>query len=76
MDKENTFESSLADLESILQKLESGPQDLNKMLELFERGLKLTNICREKLKKAEDRITTLVKDGDQLKEKSGIISKW
>ena len=76
MAKENTFESSLAELESILQKLESGSQDLNKMLELFERGLKLTNICRGKLKKAEDRITTLVKDGDQLKEKSGIISKW
>ena len=74
MAKENTFESALAELESILQKLESGSQDLNEMLALFERGLKLTNICREKLKEAENRITTLVKDGEQLKEKSGIIS--
>ena len=74
MAKENTFESALAELESILQKLESGSQDLNEMLALFERGLKLTNICRGKLKEAENRITTLVKDGEQLKEKSGIIS--
>tara|TARA_Y100000590_G_scaffold144022_1_gene165572 strand:+ start:471 stop:698 length:228 start_codon:yes stop_codon:yes gene_type:complete len=74
MCKDDTFESALAELESILKKLESGSQDLNTMLELFERGLELTNICREKLKDAEDRVTTLVKDGVQLKEKSGIVS--
>ena len=74
MCKDVTFESALAELESILKKLESGSQDLNTMLELFERGLELTNICREKLKDAEDRVTTLVKDGVQLKEKSGIVS--
>ena len=74
MCKDDTFESALAELESILKKLESGSQDLNTMLELFERGLELTNICRDKLKDAEDRVTTLVKDGVQLKEKSGIVS--
>ena len=74
MCKDDTFESALAELESILKKLESGSQDLNTMLELFERGLELTNICREKLEDAEDRVTTLVKDGLQLKEKSGIVS--
>ena len=74
MIKKDTFESALAELESILKKLESGSQDLNTMLDLFERGLKLTNICRKKLEDAENRVTTLVKDGLQLKEKSGIIS--
>ena len=76
MSDENTFESALVELESILKELESGSQDLNTMLDLFERGLELTNICREKLKDAENRITTLVKEGSQLKEKSGIISAW
>jgi len=74
MSDKNTFESALVELESILKELESGSQDLNTMLDLFERGLELTNICREKLKDAENRITTLVKEGGQLKEKSGIIS--
>lgn len=74
MSEKNTFESALVELESILKELESGSQDLNTMLDLFERGLELTNICREKLKDAENRITTLVKEGGQLKEKSGIIS--
>ena len=76
MSDKNTFESALVELESILKELESGSQDLNTMLDLFERGLELTNICREKLKDAENRITTLVKEGGQLKEKSGIISIW
>ena len=76
MSEKNTFESALVELESILKELESGSQDLNTMLDLFERGLELTNICREKLKDAENRITTLVKEGGQLKEKSGIISAW
>ena len=40
MCKDDTFESALAELESILKKLESGSQDLNTMLELFERGFR------------------------------------
>ena len=76
MSKDDTFESALTELESILKELESGSQDLNKMLDLFERGLKLTNVCRKKLQDAENRITTLVNDGVELKEKSGIVSTW
>ena len=69
-----TFENTLKQLESIVEELESGSLDLDKMLELFEKGIQLTQSCQTQLKKAEDRIKTLLKDGDEFIEKPGIIS--
>ena len=51
MAKKKTFESTLAQLESIVEELESGSLDLNKMMKLFEEGMKLTQLCRDSLKK-------------------------
>ena len=51
--KENTFESNLKELENIVDKLESGEVDLEKSVELYERGMNLKKICEEKLKKVE-----------------------
>jgi len=72
MGKKNTFESTLAQLESIVEELESGSQDLDKMLELFEEGMKLTQLCRGQLKEVEERISTIMKDGKGFIEKPGI----
>ena len=74
MAKKKTFESTLAQLESIVEELESGSLDLNKMMKLFEEGMKLTQLCRAQLKEVEDRIITIMKDGDEFIEKSGIKS--
>jgi len=72
MAKKKTFESTLAQLESIVEELESGSPDLDKMMKLFEEGMKLTQLCRGQLKEVEDRISTIIKDGDEFIEKSGI----
>ena len=72
MDKTMTFESALMPLESIVEELESGSLGLDKMLKLFEEGMKLTQQCRGQLKEMEDRISTIIKDGDRLIEKPGI----
>ena len=61
---ENTFERSLEELESIVNKLESGDLPLEDSLELFERGVKLSRKCRERLANAERRIEVLMKDPD------------
>ena len=61
---ENTFERSLEELESIVNKLESGDLPLEDSLELFERGVKLSRKCRERLANAERRIEALMKDPD------------
>lgn len=61
---ENTFERSLEELETIVNRLESGDLPLEESLELFERGVKLSRKCRERLANAERRIEVLTKDAD------------
>jgi len=57
-----TFEQSLDELETIVKKLEDGDLPLEKSLELFEQGVKLSRECRERLTTAERRIEVLMKD--------------
>lgn len=61
---EKSFETSLAELEQIVTKLEDGDLPLEESLELFEKGIKLSRECRERLTKAERRIEILMKDVD------------
>ena len=61
---EKTFESSLAELEKIVEQLENGDLPLEESLKLFENGVKLSRECRERLTDAERRIEVLMKDGD------------
>jgi len=72
MTPKKTFETALEELESIVNELESGSLDLDNMLKLFEKGMNLTKQCREQLKDVEDRISTIIKEGDKLVEKHGI----
>lgn len=64
---EKSFETSLAELEQIVTKLEGGDLPLEESLELFEKGIKLSRECRTRLANAERRIELLMKDGDGLK---------
>jgi exodeoxyribonuclease VII small subunit len=59
-----TFEESLDELEAIVKKLEEGDMPLEESLELFERGVKLSRDCRDRLTKAERRIELLTKDAN------------
>jgi exodeoxyribonuclease VII small subunit len=60
------FESSLAALEKIVRELERGELPLEKSLELFERGVKLSRECQERLQEAERRIEVLLqRDGGE-----------
>jgi exodeoxyribonuclease VII small subunit len=59
-----TFESSLVALERIVRELERGELPLEKSLELFEEGVRLSRECQERLNEAERRIEVLLQDGD------------
>jgi exodeoxyribonuclease VII small subunit len=59
-----TFEQSLDELEKIVKQLEDGDLPLEKSLELFEAGVKLSRECRERLTSAERRIEMLMKDSN------------
>ena len=53
IEKELKFEDNLKKLEEIVEQLESGEIDLEKSVELYEKGILLKNNCEEKLKKVE-----------------------
>lgn len=57
-----TFEASLEALEKIVQQLEGGDLPLEKSLELFEQGIRLSRECQERLSQAERRIEILLRD--------------
>ena len=54
-----TFESALAELESILRALEDGSTTLEESLTRYERGIGLLKQCYSQLRDAEQRITQL-----------------
>ena len=48
-------------MEAIVKELESGELPLEKSLELFEKGVKLSEACRKQLQEAETKVEILLK---------------
>jgi len=64
------LEKSLADLEALVEELESGDLPLEKAMKKFEDGIKLTRACQTALKDAEQKVEILVQSAggdDELK---------
>jgi exodeoxyribonuclease VII small subunit len=57
-----SFEASLEALEQIVRELEQGDLPLEKSLELFEQGIRLSRECQERLTQAERKIEVLLRD--------------
>lgn len=55
-----TFEESLIELETIVQNMENGELDLEESMQLFERGLNLSQLSQVKLQDAEQKIQILL----------------
>ena len=58
------FEAAIAELETIVKKLEEGDLPLEKSLELYERGVQLSRFCHTRLEDAEKRIEILNERGE------------
>ena len=54
------LEKTLAELEEIVEQLESGELPLEKSLKQFERGVRLSRDCQAALKDAEQRVQILM----------------
>jgi exodeoxyribonuclease VII small subunit len=59
--KSPSFESCLEQLEKVVKELEGGDLQLERSLELFEKGMALSETCRKQLEEAETRIEMLIK---------------
>jgi exodeoxyribonuclease VII small subunit len=60
------FEAAIAELETVVKKLEDGDLSLEQSLALYERGVTLSKFCHARLEDAERRIELLNERG-QLK---------
>ena len=58
------FEAAVAELESIVKKLEEGDLPLEQSLKLYERGVELSRYCHARLEDAERRIELLNERGE------------
>ena len=67
---ETTFEENLRKLENIVDQLESGEVDLEKSVQLYEKGISLKNICEEKLKKVEMQIKKIKLKNNQINKEN------
>ena len=56
-----SFEQSLSELEKVVKELEAGELPLERSLELFEKGMGLSDTCRKQLEAAETRVEILLK---------------
>ncbi|WP_394694131.1 exodeoxyribonuclease VII small subunit [Hyphobacterium sp.] len=69
-----SFEAALAELEAIVQQLESGDVELEKSIAIYERGAALKAHCEKKLREAELKVEKIVLDdnGQMKTEDAGL----
>lgn len=61
-----TFEAGLAELEAVVHELEGGELPLERALELFGKGVELSQECRRQLEEAETRVEMLTRKNDRV----------
>ncbi len=59
------FESSLTELETLVQSLEQDNLSLDKSLATFEQGIKLSRTCQAALDQAEQKVSILLGETEQ-----------
>ncbi len=59
MKEKLNFEEALKRLENIVQSLEEGVDELDKVVNLFEEGSQLAKYCNDRLEKVENKIEDL-----------------
>ncbi|WP_318152989.1 exodeoxyribonuclease VII small subunit [Metabacillus arenae] len=66
MENEVSFEEAMEQLEKIVEKLEEGDVPLEKAIDFFQDGMKLSKLCHDKLQKVEKQMDFILREDDQL----------
>jgi exodeoxyribonuclease VII small subunit len=69
------FEECLQRLEAIVTELEKGDIPLDRALELFDEGMKLSGSCRKELEEAEGKVEILLKRNGKLQAEPFDVDK-
>ncbi len=57
--KQPSFEEAIAELETLVEQLESGELSLDESLKTFEKGIALTRVTQQALETAEQKVRIL-----------------
>ncbi|QHS22715.1 exodeoxyribonuclease VII small subunit [Virgibacillus sp. MSP4-1] len=60
--QEISFEDAVEKLENIVEKLEEGDVPLEKAIEYYQEGMKLSKFCNDKLTKVEKQMEQILND--------------
>jgi exodeoxyribonuclease VII small subunit len=63
--KAASFEESLAELEKIVEQMETGEPSLADLMENYSRGIRLSQKCMKSLERAEKAMDLLVKESKE-----------
>ena len=68
MNKEEnlTFEQAMDQLEKIVEKLEEGDVPLEKAINYYEEGMKLSKICNDKLLRVQKQMVNIMNEQGEL----------
>ncbi|MDO7905159.1 exodeoxyribonuclease VII small subunit [Paenibacillus sp. JX-17] len=66
---ELNFEEAMAALEEIVGQLEHGDVPLEQAIDLFQRGMKLSQLCSQKLEQVERKIEVIVEEDGELRKR-------
>lgn len=59
-----SYEEALGKLETIVEEMESGDMELEKLINHYEQGMRLRKVCSDKLEQAEVKIKALEESMD------------
>ncbi|MFF2482060.1 exodeoxyribonuclease VII small subunit [Paenibacillus sp. NPDC058071] len=68
--KELSFEEAMEQLERIVERLENGDVPLETAIELFQEGMKLSQLCGGKLEQVERKIELLIETEQGFQKKT------
>ena len=65
-EEELSFEDAIKQLEKIVAQLEENEDiPLEKAINLYQEGMKLSKLCDEKLKNAQEKVTKIINDNQE-----------
>jgi len=61
-----SFEEAMEKLENIVSKLEEGEVPLEKAINYYQDGMKLSKICSDKLENAQEKMTQIMNEQGEI----------
>ncbi|UOQ93695.1 exodeoxyribonuclease VII small subunit [Halobacillus shinanisalinarum] len=61
-ESELTFEQAMEQLEELVEKLEAGDVPLEKAIQYYQDGMKLSKLCNEKLGRVEEQMQQVLNE--------------